>query len=176
MQMFQWFRFPLRTVGRYLPECLLLACWACGCWAGILTGSNAGVIYLSLMRGALGCSVSIVGLAFSVFLPFLLSAFAVYWNRPRFLYIISFVKAWSFTFAAYGICQAFGSAGWLVRFLVQFSDICLLCPLCWFLLRHIRSGSQLWRRDLEFCTLAAAAVCSIDYCVVSPFVVALTQT
>ena len=150
--------------------------WIFGLIFGVNLSFAAGPDFLSLMRGASGCSVSIVGLAFSVFLPFLLSAFAVYWNRPRFLYIISFVKAWSFTFAAYGICQAFGSAGWLVRFLVQFSDICLLCPLCWFLLRHIHSGSQLWRRDLEFCTLAAAAVCSIDYCVVSPFVVALTQT
>jgi hypothetical protein len=173
--MLQRFRICFRSLFRDLPECLLVVAWGGGCLLGILCGMNAGDTYFSLMRGAVRCSVSIVGLAFSVYLPFLLSAFAVYWNRPSLMYIVCVLKAWSFTLAAYGILNAFGSAGWLVRFLVQFSDILLLCPLCWFFLRHIRGNSAQWKRDLWICSAAAAAVCSIDYCVVSRFLVMLTQ-
>lgn len=165
----------LRPILRDLPEWMLLLCWGCGCLTGILTGMHAGDVYFSLMRGAASCSVSIVGLACSVYLPFLLSALAVYLNRPGLLYIVSFLKAWSFTLTAFGIQAVFGCAGWLVRFLLQFSDILLLCPLCWFCLRHIRSTTAIWKRDFVICSAAVAAVCSIDYCVVSQFLVTLTR-
>ena len=159
---------------RKLRTIILAFCWCAGLLTGCYFANCAGNIHYSMMRRATSCSVSIAGLVV-VLLPFLFSAFAVYWNRPSLMYIVCFLKAWSFTLAAYGILNAFGSAGWLVRFLVQFSDILLLCPLCWFFLRHIRGNSAQWKRDLWICSAAAAAVCSIDYCVVSRFLVMLTQ-
>lgn len=168
-------RFGLRHYVISTAELFLLLCWVCGCALGVLTGMNAGDIYASLMRGAVRCPVSIVGLVISVYLPFLLSAFAVYLGKSGLLYIVCFLKSWAFTLAAYGTVAAYGSAGWLVQFLLQFSDILLLWLLCWFCLRHIGKTTAPVNRDFRICTAAVAAVCSIDYCVISPFLVGLTQ-
>ena len=168
-------RFDLRNYVISTRELFLLLSWILGCALGVLTGMNAGDTYVSLMRGAVRYPVSIVGLVISVYLPFLLSAFAVYLGKPGLLYIVCFLKSWAFTLAAYGTVVAFGYAGWLVQFLLQFSDILLLWLLYWFCLRHISKTEASAKRDFGICTAAIAAVCGIDYCVISPFLVGLIQ-
>ena len=127
------------------------------------------------MHGLHISSVSIVSLIIAVLFPFLFSAFAVYLGKPGLLYLVCFLKSWAFTLAAYGTVVAFGYAGWLVQFLLQFSDILLLWLLYWFCLRHISKTEASAKRDFGICTAAIAAVCGIDYCVISPFLVGLIQ-
>jgi hypothetical protein len=125
------------------------------------------------MRMAPNVHVSITGLIASVFLPFLIAAFAAYISVPQLMYPLVFLKMMLFCLCGCCIYNVYGSAGWLVRVLLQFSDCCMVPVLCWFCLRHI-SGSavSLWK-DFVISTVAAGIVGIIDYCLISPFLASL---
>lgn len=155
---------------------LLLACtWMTGLMFGAFFSARAGDTYLLLMRTAASSRVSVTGLAASAYLPFLFAAFAVSVNKPKLLYPICFCKAFLSCAAFCGAALAFGSAGWLVRSLLSFTDLCLLPVFCWFMIRHIGGDVETLKKDLALCTGAAVLVGSLDYCVVSPFLAMLIE-
>ena len=151
---------------------LLLLIWFLGLLLGSFLTAALGESFFLLMRTAASSRVSIVGLIASSYLPFLFSAFAVYIGKPKLLYLCCFVKALLFASCAYASLTAFQSAGWLVRCLLQFSDILLVPALCWFSIQQV-SGEGSLRRDFSFCTVLFLLAGSLDYCVVSPFLVML---
>lgn len=120
------------------------------------------------MRAAANGRVSITGLLSAFLLPLLFSAFAVYISQPWLLVPVAFGKAFSFSYLAFGVTLAFGSAGWLVRSLLMFSD-CLTLPLLWwFWLCCIRASDRdALRSFLVTCTAALMIGC-LDYGAVSP--------
>ena len=144
----------------------------CGLLSGTALAVSAGNSYYSLMRMAASSPVSIAGLFASVFLPFLFSAFAVYLGKPKLIYFICFIKAALFSFGSFTALTAFASAGWLVRFLLQFSDIVMLPAFCWFSLRCI-TDTGLFKRDFSICLFLFLLIGSLDYCMVSPFLAML---
>lgn len=143
--------------------------WCLGLISGIVLFLFAGTQILPWMRSTAYGAVSIVGLLCVTLLPFLFSAFAVFISEPWLLLPISYGKAVLFSLISLGILQSFGSAGWLVRLLLMFSDSVSVPLLYCFWHRHI-SG----RRKLAFSEAwNAVSLCiligSIDYCLVSPF-------
>lgn len=151
-----------------------LACfWLSGALCGILASLSAGRTLVSLMRGTLFVPVSIVGMLCATALPFLLSAFAVFLSRPVLLLTICFGKAFLFAFVSMGIFQAFGSAGWLLRWFLLFSDYASVPLLYWFWLRHISGERPLdgWETAL-LCSLALL-IGSVNFSVISPFLAGL---
>ena len=62
---------------------------------------------------AVNCQPSIFGLLTSVLLPFLFSAFAVYISVPKFLCVVSFLKAFLLAYVSSAVNAAFDGAGWL---------------------------------------------------------------
>ena len=146
---------------------------ACSFLAGLLFGACASIAasdtLFPMMRAvAFGC-VSIFGLLSAILLPLLFSAFAVYIGQRWLIFLIAFVKAFLFAFLGIGIMNAFGSAGWLVRWLLMFSDSFTLPLLWWF---WLRAFSDRRTTSLRFAALIAAAaiiIGSFDYTVVSPF-------
>ena len=151
---------------------LLLLIWFFGLLLGSYLAAVSGESFFLLMRTAASSRVSIVGLIASSFLPFLFSAFAVYTNKYKLLYICCFSKALMFAWCAFASAAAYQSAGWLVRCFLQFSDILLIPVFCWFSIRQV-SGVSTLKRDLSLCTALFVLVGSLDYCVVSPFLVML---
>ena len=148
---------------------LFSAFWLSGLLFGFHYVPYAGEIYVSLMRSATLCPVSIVGLTATVFVPFLLTAFAVYCNKTGLLLLFCFCKAFMHALCAGGISLAYGKADWLVRILLLFSDCCSLPLFSWFCLRCLRFGTQHLKRDLWRCLAVLIPVCGFDYMVVSPF-------
>jgi hypothetical protein len=144
-------------------------------FCGIAAVSCAGTQVSSLMREAFIRPVSIVSLAITVFLPLLISAFAVFTSRLWVLYPLAFYKAFVFSFSAYGALIAFGSAGWLIRFLLLFSDFLLLPVLYFFWHRQISGSGKKFKSDFTVCSLIAAAVCGLDLTVISQFLSGLTD-
>lgn len=155
-------------------DSLLLAFFCVtGALTGICIADRSGEHFFSMMRMAPSVHVSITGLIASAVLPFLIAAFAVYISAPQILYSILFLKIMLFCWCGCGIYAVFGSAGWLVRMLLQFTDCCMVPVLCWFCLRH-SSGSHvfLWR-DFSVCIAIAGIIGIIDYSVISPFLATL---
>lgn len=153
---------------------LLALCWCLGLLLGILAASASDDL-VSMMRRSLSCPVSIPGLLAATVLPFLLSAYAVSLSEPWLLLPICMVKAFGFGFCAFGVSLAFGSAGWLVRLLFLFSDVCVIPVLFFYWLRHIRGDAARSYRDLVCCLIAAVAIGAMDLYFVSPFLVKLIE-
>lgn len=147
--------------------------WFLGLAFGILFFLLSGDSFVSLMRGTLTSSVSIIRVLCVSLLPFLLSAFAVFISEPRLLLLICFGKAFLFSFVSFGVIQAFGSAGWLVRWLLLFSDCASVPVLYWFWLRNISGNSRFCFWEICGFLSMELLIGSIDYCLVSPFLARL---
>ena len=161
---------------RKVSTWFLAFCWIFGFFIGTETASFAGPLTLSLMRTAIFCRVSIVSLVLISVLPFLLSAFAVFFNKSWLLLPLSLIKAVSFSFCSEGLNMIFDSSGWLIRSMLLFSDIFLMPLLCWFMFRLIKGGTDNWHKELGICLITALFVGLLNYCVVSSFLVTLMQT
>lgn len=156
---------PHHPARRYV---VLLGFWIAGSMCGIVSACHADVSFLSMMHRTVYCSASIVRLLVTVFLPFLLSAMAVFLSVPRLLFPIAFVRAYLLTFVSMGILLTFGSAGWLFRFLIGFGDIASVPLLFFFWLRCLREGERICHTDfLVVASLIFMIVC-IDFRIISP--------
>ncbi len=147
--------------------------WLAGLVCGGYIAKFASSSYLLLMRGTISGSVSIVGLLGGVLLPFLCVILCVIISRPKLIYGICFLKACLYSFTGFAMMAAFGSAGWLVRLLLQFTDTGALAVFCWFALRHLDGSRKGLAVDGAVC---AALVCCLgwfDYCCVAPILVSL---
>lgn len=118
---------------RKWPAFLLAFSWLLGLGCGGLVFRSADESIVSLMRMAVLKPVSIVGLLSCTLLPFLFTAFAVYVSLPALLLLIGFSKAFLYAYVSCAVLAAFGSAGWLVRGFLMFSDTigAVLLYSCW---------------------------------------------
>lgn len=150
----------------------LAVTWFFGLLFGIYNAMHASDSLLRMMRGVFLSAVSIQGLLSVVLLPFLLSAFAVYIRQYWLMIPIIFTKALTFAFCACCIDRIFGSAGWLIRSLVIFSDGCMIPVLIWFWLRQ-SDHKPLQLNTLTAYALFAVSIGILDYCLVSPYLAML---
>ena len=103
------------------------------------------------------------------FLPFLISALAVYFSAPGLLFAICATQAFLFGFYGFAVCFIFGQCSWLLRLLFMFTDICSAPILYLYWLRYLYAKSPLsWGTHIcfSFCLLV---ICGIDLYVISPF-------
>ena len=150
-----------------------LACaWFIGLISGVLFSMSASGAFVSTLRTAPSSCVSFFGLLSAILLPLLSSAAAVYFSTPVLLFPTVFMKAFLVAWLGLGILAAFGSAGWLIRMLLMFSEI-LSLPLLWWYWQRILSG----QRDRGLCTLIALlfalGIGCADYYLIAPFLVDL---
>ncbi len=160
---------------RFLSEIAVAVLWTLGLLLGIICALNINESYLSLMRTAAACRVSIVGLFTSAYLPFLIVTFFAYIRKRCLVYFFSVCNVISFAFCAMSATLAFGNAGWLVQPLLQFSNVCLLPLYCWFVLKLATGNLTAIKRDFVLVSVVSAAVCGLDYCLVSPFLAKLIE-
>ena len=128
--------FVSGTFRKCAPGVLALS-WVLGLGFGGLVFRYAGSHLVSRMPLAAMSQPSIPGLLTSSLLPFLFSAFAVYFSVPRLLYGICFCKAFLLGYVTCGVFRAFGEAGWLVRWLFLFTDLWCAALLYHYCRRHI---------------------------------------
>lgn len=154
-------------------SCALAFLWLAGLAAGFLFSRCASDTLLSLMRQAPLCPVSIVWrLAYNA-LPFLIAAFAVSISSDKLLYALCWIKIFLFSSFAFSAVAAFGSAAWLVRLLLQFSDLCLLPVLYWFVSRQLERVGR--TRDLSICLALSSLVGAVDQGCIAPFLMAIIE-
>lgn len=162
--------------GRSKYSVALALFWICGILCGASLFLMAGSSNASLMRGLVSGSVSIVGLLGVTVLPFLISAYAVSISEPKLLFPVCFGKAFCFSYVSAGILWSFGSAGWLIRWLLMFSEFLTLPVLYGYWQRHI-SGKHPFSGMETGCILALLILIgSVDYRCISPFLAMLINS
>ncbi len=164
-----FFHSPMQRSSRRDTPFFLAFAWILGIVFGVGASYCASHSLSSLMRMTANSPVSIFGLLSAMLLPLLCSAFAVYISCPWLLIPTAFLKAFLYTYFSFGILASYGSAGWLIRLLLIFSDT-LMLPVLWlFWLRGIQWG----RVDFLYRLIPAVSVVfligSIDYSIISPF-------
>ena len=151
------------------PVTLFCLSWCAGLLFGTLFAAAAGLEYFALMRPIRNSRVSIVCLIAAQLLPFLSAAYAAHISKSWIVIAVCACKVFSFAFCGYLVWSCFGSAGWLIRLLFLFTDICMVPVLCWFSLRRISGRSISAKKDLFVCVGLAVLITSFDYTVISPF-------
>lgn len=152
----------------------LAFCWIFAIGIGYILARSVQEIPSSLMSRIVYEPVSIVGLAAILFLPVILSALAVRFSVPWFIYLISVLKGVCYGFTVCQLLMSYHGAAWLVSALMMFSDSCMLIPLFFFWVRHVAGTRSCLRRDTIALLFVAALVGCIDYFVISPFLLRLT--
>jgi len=162
----------VQTVSRFRGICYMKVslCWVAGLLLGAIFAVDMGSSISSLMRQVSVGRASIVGLFSSAILPFLLAVYAVYIDKRNLLFLICFFKAFLISFSGWIVRDLYGSAGWLLQPMIQFSDHCTAPVLCWFSLRYLTGSGRSLLKDSIICILSAFTAVSIDFCVISPFV------
>lgn len=137
--------------------------------SGIWLWYASGASLISLMRSILYGSVSIMRLVFLLFLPFLLSALAVFCFGPRSIYPVAFGKGLLFSFVSMGVFSCFGSGGWLVWMFLCFSEIVTVPLLYWFWLRLLGGNHVAGLKESLLLLAPVFLIGSIDHCLITPF-------
>lgn len=154
---------------------LLAFFWVAGLLCGMLAFRTGNRQFLLLMRSVIYEPVSIVGVLFSVTFPFLISASAVFMSKPGFLFPICFAKAFSFSVVSIGILQAYGSAGWLIRFFLLFGDYGSLPLLYWYWMRNIPRAQGASHLEAGAILSLLVLIGSINFRVIAPFLASLIE-
>ena len=150
---------------------VLAVCWFSGLLCGIFYFSVCDNSVISLMHRMVFCSASIVGLLSASFIPFLLTSFFVATSRIWAVFLVSFVKAFLFSFVSIGCLTTFGSGGWLLRYFLLFCDCAVLPAFFWYCMRYITAPV---RTRWIAATIAFAGVIALitvlDYRIIAPLV------
>ena len=103
-----------------------------------------------------------------VILPFLFSATAVSFLRPKVMYSICGIKAAWFATSCVLLCHCFGPAGWLAYWLFMFCDVCTLPFLYCYWIRHLSCDRCIRGRELLL-FLPVLALIIFDDRIISPY-------
>lgn len=171
MARFLHYDFPCAQ--RRFPGCCLAFVWSLGLGFGIWAHALSGDSVSTLMRSNLFGTVSIVRLLCVTGLPFLISAFAVLISCRWLIFPVAFFKGVTVSFTAMGFLFSFGSAGWLIRFLLTFADVASLPLLYWFWITCFSGRDRYWAARGMLTAALLLLLGSIDYCLISPFLASL---
>lgn len=136
-----------------------------GCLAGILLDEP----FLSVMRRALDCPVSIVCCSIPLFFPFVCSIIAAFLGNSTILIGISFLKTCGFTFCLTCICMLIQAGECSSCLLLMFSDLCAMPVYCWYWLHSLSYRSS--SRWILLLSILLAFIGFMDYLFISPLLV-----
>ena len=150
----------------------LICLWICGGFWGCYYAGNAVDVFPPLIHILAVRRASFVGMLVSVFLPLLLTILISHFSLFIFLPILSFVKAFAFSFTTYLVFCTFGSSSWLIQILFLFSDSITVILLFYLWILALRRKKIAFPVLFTFFTIIGV-VCTIDCFVISPFLISL---
>ena len=164
MDRFLHSRLPV-MLRKYAVSCLACS-WILGLffglWAVRYTAFDPSVLRASFLNYT---PISIISVAL---LPVLISVLAVFTEQSWLVLVVGFLKAFGFSYVSYLVTSGYGAAGWLIQFLVMFSD-CLSLPFLWWFWCVLLKSERLCGSLLFPAAIAATAIGILDFRVISPF-------
>ena len=149
----------------------LVCSWLSGLCFGFLAAKNVAIDFCTLCA-ALQKEAAVSIFAVMLF-PFVVSILLVYMRQSWLLTVIAFFKSFSFVYVSRILMRDFGSSGWLIQFLIMFSD-CASLPLLWWLWCRLLDSKREALLSLSIPpVLAAIAIGIMDDRYISPVLSAL---
>ena len=140
---------------------------------GVIFSAALNPFYASMMRISAGRSVSIVGSFVAVTVPYFVSVLVVTNSKHWLVYLLCAVRIFLFTAAYFAICVSFGSAGWLIGFMLLFPDTTLIPVLLFIGIRRLLGTST--KRNWVFAMVYIEVIGILNYCTVSPFLAMIIE-
>ena len=162
-----------RNYKSFLNRFLIILFWLIGLLSSLYFTLETTAFSSALMRSVTEDRLSIIGLFLMLTFPFLISAVLLRFTRPLWILPVVFFKAFIYSCCLYGLTFAYGDAGWLVRWLLLFSDSCVVVLLLWFWLRNASGDLVTYKSDLLLCCFLSVLIIGVDYYIVSPISVIL---
>ena len=149
MNRFLTFIFPSGSERR--PPASIASLWVFGLIFGSICAVAGRSVLTPLIFSAASASAPLFQLLLITLLPVVFSFCAALWGEYWLLQPIIFGKAFLFAYVASAITVTYGTAGWLVRFLLMFTDFCTLPLLLWYWIQlYTRRRSQLFASTALF--------------------------
>lgn len=161
-------RISLLRNRRFVYGLVFSLIWSAAMICGACLATKARFDSVSLMRALADSRMSIVLPGVVAILPLVLSAVALRLSCAYLFLPIAGLEAFAFGFAGTLIFNLFGNAGWLMRWLLLFTDSVFVILQLWYWFRCIFKPSSN-HSVFSFCVLSGVVLISLDAFVVSPF-------
>lgn len=146
----------------------LAASWLTGLILGVWLSCILKVYSVPLMSAATGCRVTFGGLCLTLFLPCLVY-FAAYKSGCSWsVYVLTSIRGIYLGHAIPAALWAFGTAAWLLLFLLTFSNFMIQIPLLDIGFRCVSTRNGAGKKSLVYLAFVAVVIGLIDYFLVSP--------
>ena len=155
---------------RRMDLVLLAFTWLAGFLSGLLFSLQPGMDAV-ISRFSMITRLTIPGLMCILLFPLALSCIAVF--KPQIFYLLSFLKALCFGYCSGCVLLMCVGAGWLVKFMLLFSDMLYHPCLFWFWIQHADGNREHLREHIVICLCIAIFIGLLDYFLVSPFLAML---
>ena len=117
---------------------ILAYSWIIGLLLGITVAKNVTISFPALT--AASQNHSFTSALIVIVFPYIVSVLLMYMGLAQFIPAVAFLKSFNFAYVSWILMRDFGSASWLIQFLMMFSD-CVSLPLLWWLwCRSLKSG------------------------------------
>ena len=176
----RYLQLCFRSVSSWInrkSRCIILAFSSCFFSAsGIYCGFNSEGPFASLILMSPVTQVSIAGLLFSRMFPLLLSILAMIYNMPGSLVAICSLKSFLFGLVFSSVSRLYGFAGWIVSFLLLFSDFVSLLSVHLFSFWHAGGFHSGASKDIRFLIYFVLFFVFMDLAFVSPFLLSVFKS
>lgn len=146
-----------------------LIAWLLGQLAGFLTGIKVEGCTISPIQPSGFIQTPVIYLVAFGSLPLCLSYFAMRSSKHKLLLLIIFLKAFAFTYCICCVAVVFGSAGWLLRWLVFFADSICSGVYLFFVLTAFDKREVQQRHQLIACIIIIVIFALVDHFIILPF-------
>lgn len=153
-----------------LRICLIVISWILGSLSALLF---IKLSFISLMYPVFVERVSIVGMIASLILPIFLSYILLCRGYFYTILPVIFLKAFGYMYCYFCITYSFGSAGWLVRAFLLFSDTVAIILLLHFVYRFAAGDNTELLRSFRSAMIVLMLAGCLDYYIISPYIMML---
>ena len=170
--MYKLFERFYRNFKSNLPAVLLAFFWLLGIAIGYFCAVVAERHTEIALSSYIADGTSVLRLWIIHLFPFILVAFAYRFSQHYVIYFLNLVKSAIYSFCNFYVIFVFGSAGWLVRVLLLFTDTFSVLLLFYFSLGCLYNRS-IGKSEYIAVFFSVAVLCLIDCFSVSPFLLSL---
>ncbi len=149
--------------------------WVCGLLSGLYVVSMSDDSAYCVFRLFLYSQSTLFGLLLTQMLPLAFTCFIFWLSKPCLTSLFVYIKAFLFAYCAFGIVLAYGTAGWMIRWIILFSSSCSTLPLLWFWCRNFTKKGESYCQDLLVCAFSLILICVFDYLAVLPLAKSLVN-
>ena len=167
------FAFPYSSSGRRkYGTSILASCWTLGLVFGLC--AVAAGSFNPAFEQAADLPPSFFSIISVLLLPIVISLLTLFAGQRWLIFPLAFLKALCFAFVGWSIVITFGSAGWLIRLLLMFSDCASVPLLWWFWNKALTSEIDALVPASIAAVLTILGIGIVDYGIISPFLVSLS--